>query len=120
MVAGIFVTFGRRYGPPSGQPALPYLAATGLAEELHVKKPLLYAAPWPQSTVLCSWLSELALFGAQTLRCIHSAPIRRFALTDFMAFGGRAFATPGKSFKMRSLRCRFYEASQTVYAAEAA
>ena len=38
MVAGIFVTFGRRYGPPSGQPALPYLAATGLAEELHVKK----------------------------------------------------------------------------------
>jgi hypothetical protein len=52
MVAGIFVTFGRRYGPPSGQPALPYLAATGLAEELHVKKLLLYAAPWPQSTAI--------------------------------------------------------------------
>jgi hypothetical protein len=43
MVAGIFVTFGRRYGPPSEQPALPYLAATGLAGELHVKKLLLYA-----------------------------------------------------------------------------
>ena len=52
MAAGIFVTFGRRYGPPSGQPALPYLAATGLAEELHVKKLLLYAAPWPQSTAI--------------------------------------------------------------------
>ena len=36
MVAGIFVTFGRRYGPPSEQPALPYLAATGLADAARV------------------------------------------------------------------------------------
>ena len=45
-----------------------------------------------------------------------SRGLSRFALTDFMAFGARAFATPGKSFKMRSLRCRSYEASQMVTA----
>ena len=75
MVAGIFVTFGRRYGPPSGQPALPYLAATGLAEELHVKKLLLYAAPLA------------AIDGHRWLPQLFHHPGRKYCLVRYRSLG---------------------------------